>query len=625
MIYAILAIASSSFFGFEFLSLFLTKVLDVYCRIGIGSSFGIIISAWIYFISSYYVPLSFKHGCIHQWILISIGALITIIRYFLKQKSPKPVKIIPFILGVIIPGTIVSWFLYKGLLYNGKYTKGAAFGDLPFHMNLISSFAYGCNLNRKTMFSLVSPFFAGEPLSYPFIPNFYSAVLIKCFNTDMHHSIVLPSYIFAYSAFIVLTAITKIFCANDIPCIFVSYLFIFSGGLGFTRWFTKSYRDEYNIDYVHQWGGERNEYWFQSLIHIMLPQRASLFSFPICWGVILILISANDSINIGPFFAAGILVGILPQVHPHSIIALAEWGVVFAIIHFPIRSLSKMSYYISNYLALGCIALLLGFLQCLPFFDRLSHNFFKIAPIYEELPGRNYLTLWWYGLGASIVLALIHVPIICNKRQIKIYIPSIIVFLLGNIIWYQPWSLDNTKIFNATFIPIAFTGISLFFYKLIIKFDIKGAIVAFLLFVFCIASGCLAVAKMARVSYPLWSYADAPYVISKFVIERTDPSSVWITDNSHINPIVCLAGRQTLVGYRGWLISHGLDDSKRTNAIYRLRYTPDDTREIDALNVSYIAIRTNDESREIVFHPAEKSTKWRLLYKTSYYRIYKRI
>ena len=627
MLFSLLSVFSASFFGYEIISLLLRYNFDLTFRISVGSCFGVILSTWIYFIVSLYIPLTALHGLVHTILLVIVSLLLHIIGNITQKSNKKPIikhhySIFTYIIAILIPSAIVFYFIYTGLLYKGTITKGAAYGDFAFHLNLISSFVYGCNKDRKSLFDITSPFFANETLAYPFIPNFYSAVLIACFDESIHDSAVWPSLVFVIAIFWVLVELTFQFTQTEVCCCISPYLFIFTGGLGFTQWFDPKIRNEYFIDYVHQWGSHRNEYWFQTIVHILMPQRASLFSIPLAWSVICILMKCSSSKNISAFICAGLIVASLAQVQPHSIIALIEWGVSYFLLVFPFSSsYKKWKQYIVNYWSLGVVALFLGVPQFLPFFGRTKHGFFNFAPLYLEIPNRNFITLWWYGLGAFIVLALFHVFLVLNKKQIACYIPSIFVFCISNFIWYQPWGLDNTKVFNAAFIPLACAGIS-FFLKKLFCFGWKGYLISAILFAFCIASGVMAAFRIGSNEYDLWSKREQPYEIANFVREHTDPHSVWITDSGHTNPIVTLAGRQTLAGYPGWLSSHNLDPSKRMNAIHNLERNPENTNEIDKLNVSYVAIRS--WNNEINFKPPMSSHKWKLIYHTNAMKIYQR-
>jgi hypothetical protein len=51
-----------------------------------------------------------------------------------------------------------------------------------------------------------------------------------------------------------------------------------------------------------------------------------------------------------------------------------------------------------------------------------------------------------------------------TSRQFVLYIPSLVVYGITNIIRYQPWELDNTKLFYAAWIPLALPLIANFLY-----------------------------------------------------------------------------------------------------------------------------------------------------------------
>jgi hypothetical protein len=71
----------------------------------------------------------------------------------------------------------MSWIHY--LLPRGSehLTGGSVYADLPFHLNITTSFLAGCNEAAHLFSSLMSSFYAGVTLAYPFMPDFYVAVL----------------------------------------------------------------------------------------------------------------------------------------------------------------------------------------------------------------------------------------------------------------------------------------------------------------------------------------------------------------------------------------------------------------------------------------------------------------
>src|SRR5688572_22022898 len=70
--------------------------------------------------------------------------------------------------------------LSTGLLNN--------FGDLPFHISVITSFAYGNNFPPE------DPTYAGVRFTYPFISDFVSAMFLRC-GADLRQSMFIENFV----------------------------------------------------------------------------------------------------------------------------------------------------------------------------------------------------------------------------------------------------------------------------------------------------------------------------------------------------------------------------------------------------------------------------------------------
>ncbi|KAH0789361.1 hypothetical protein GPJ56_006724 [Histomonas meleagridis] len=355
-----------------------------------------------------------------------------------------------------------------------------------------------------------------------------------------------------------------------------------------------------------------------------MPQRSSLFSMPIVYSILCLLIIYGNShqIDLKSFTLIGLLVSCLPQVQAHSIIALAQWGVIYVILTFPYRKIkTQFKTYVCNYGILSIVAIVFGVPQMIPLLERTSKTsgFMKIAPIWSDSPGKNYLTYWVNALGVFFIISMLGIFVLHNK-QLKMYIAALGVFFAANFIWYQPWSLDNTKIFNAGWIPFAVALVSK---VLVMIWDKKyiGKILALPLFVLCIASGALANVKAIGASYPLWAKNADVFGFAEFV-KSTDPIAVWLTDSSHTNPVVTLGGRQTVLGNRGWIYSHGIDDSKRFYDIQRIMGDPDNVKLTDKYDVKYVAV--DKQNNEFKFAPRSDSRNWKKIYESKIFVVYNR-
>src|ERR1051325_11982571 len=64
------------------------------------------------------------------------------------------------------------------------------FGDLPFHISVIPSFAFGNNFPPQ------DPTYAGVHFTYPFLTDFISAIFVRC-GADLRQSMFLENFIVA--------------------------------------------------------------------------------------------------------------------------------------------------------------------------------------------------------------------------------------------------------------------------------------------------------------------------------------------------------------------------------------------------------------------------------------------
>jgi hypothetical protein len=614
-----LLIGSSCWLGFELVSLLICADIDVYTRVGIGMPCGVILMGWVLYIVNLHFAFSMTLGLVTLSVFVFVSFLL---RFLVKRPvSVPPVALGRLVLFVLLPTIFLCWIIVISILYNGTIVRGAVYGDLPFHLNLINACVHGCNKRRSSLFGNLSPFFAGEPLAYPVIVDFVSAIMIGCFDTPLQWAIVIPSLPFTYSLFSVLHYIVQSFSRRPVSVALAPWLFLFLGGLGWTHTFDSAVTSDPTADLVHFWGHQKYEYWFHPILHVLLPQRLSLFSMPICWSYILLLMIGRRHWKI--YFTCGLFIGLLPQVQGHSLITLLEWTFAYGFINFPWSSIKEYGKHIRLWLILATPALALSIPQLTPFVGRVvTESFWTLVPIWVD-DHRNFFRLWWYGLGVFWVIALFHCFTSLDWRQFKLYIPSLFVFVLSNVIHYQPWNLDNTKVFYNGWVPMAVAVVSHYLATLYhAKFRFSRFLSLFLA-VAAVASSIIGLFKAVRFAPNLWN-DDSVYRIAQWAIKHSDPKSVWLTDSHHNHPISCLAGRQILIGYRGWLPSHHLNDSARVEAIEALKQNADNTKLIDEFNVDYVCF-SSAETSELDFRFPAHTKKWKLVYEQVRYSVWERV
>jgi hypothetical protein len=455
--------------------------------------------------------------------------------------------------------------------------------------------------------------------------NFYSAILLRCFSTSGHAAILIPSAIFDFSLFAVLSGIVSKFSQSHKPTLFAPWLFLFTGGLGFINFLRfPKVRFAFYTDFVHHWGMNQEGSWFQTIIHVLLPQRASLHSLPIAHSIIFILMHVGDSprSRVYAFIAIGFLVSLLPQVQPHSIVACAEWGAIFALISLFPFSWRKARFMIANYAVTAGIAVCIGVPQMTPYFGRAKRGFWRISAIWREERASSLLAMWWRSLGVFFVLANFHGPSVMNIAQLRYFAPSFAVWLIGNYIIYQPWQLDNTKVFNAAWMPLALSSAS-FYLTCLWHRNFFGKILTLILLFFSCFSGLLAANMAYREAYPLWSGHDRQHELADFVRKNSPPRSIWLLDDWPAHPVTALAGRQSVLGYGGWTSSHGLWESARRSMIQGLAHSPENVAQADEFGLQFVCVRKGAQ-HGIRFPVAPNSTRWKNVYHDQSYDVYER-
>lgn len=108
--------------------------------------------------------------------------------------------------------------IYTGVLNN--------FGDLPFHLSVITSFAFGQNYPPE------DPTFAGVRFTYPFLTDFISAVFVRC-GASLRASMLIENILLAVSFVGVLHRWAWEMLRDRVAALLTPLLVLLNGGFGF--------------------------------------------------------------------------------------------------------------------------------------------------------------------------------------------------------------------------------------------------------------------------------------------------------------------------------------------------------------------------------------------------------
>ncbi|PIP23196.1 MAG: hypothetical protein COX36_04580 [Candidatus Nealsonbacteria bacterium CG23_combo_of_CG06-09_8_20_14_all_38_19] len=471
------------------------------------------------------------------------------------------------------------------------YTIGTAgvWGDWGAHNAYVSHFL------SSDKISLEHPLFVGRKFSYTFMMDFLSALLMKI-GADRISAMILPGFIFSILLIVILYYFAFRISKKESIAILAIILYLLGGGFGFNYFFQdiknlqgfseiinflKNSRIEYtNID-------KYNIHWTAFLNALLLPQRSMAMGFPLGILILSLVLIALDKKNNKFLLAAGIIASTLPTIHLHSLISICV--VVFSLIIFQ-KEKNKKTVFTKLLSFFGPIAVL-GTWQVLMLF--FPSNYHPRILLFWMAKKENGLSFWLRNLGLYLILIL-PAFFLAPKNLKKIYLCFSTLFILANIIIFQPHDYDNIKIMTYWFLLNTIL-IANFLVKIWNK-NFLAKILIFLIFPFLIFSSFLDLLHLYLHSgYQLFSKDDIK--LAEFVKKKAPSNAIFLTSDQHNHPIPALTGRQILMGYRGWLWTYGIDYGSREKDVRTMFYGGKDTKNLlKQYRVDYVVIGPSEKS-----------------------------
>jgi hypothetical protein len=366
----------------------------------------------------------------------------------------------------------------------GIFTGGSQnLGDLPFHLGAIFSFTEGNNFPPE------NPSFAGARFSYPFIADFLTACFVKL-GASARDSMFVQNVAWAFSLLVILERFVLRLTDDYVASKIAPALLFFSGGLGFIWFFgdywsqTKSFFEflnalpkDYTISDQFRWGN--------SMVVMFITQRSLLLGMPLALIVLGYLwkvfatedIEKTDSayprlpFSLSPFLA-GLLAGLLPLIHLHSLAVLFVVG-AFLFILRPEKWLTWMLF------AAGVAIIAVPELAW-----SISGSASETSKFFEwhfgwDKGDKNFFWFWFVNTGIFIPLLLAGIYLVIFPQSheeaktkqkgpkstaehsplttyhlplLYFYLPFAFLFLVSNAAKLAPWQWDNIKVLIYWFV-----------------------------------------------------------------------------------------------------------------------------------------------------------------------------
>jgi hypothetical protein len=534
------------------------------------------------------------------------------------------------------------------------------FGDLPFHLSVITSFAFGNNFPPE------DPTYAGVRFTYPFLTDFVSAVFVRC-GASLSQSMFLENYVLAISFVGLLHRWALELLKNRLAAILTPLLVLLNGGFGWVLLWSEMKRSDEGLlgalkalppsvtiipDSTWRWGN--------AISTLLVPQRGMLLGLPL--AVIVFTqwwlaegkgeagkkgkgergksakanrkkvpkgnkpVSSTPTISRLSFYtfnlsqrrmmAAGLIAGLLPLVHAHSFLVVMVVGAGIALLQWRWRD--------------WIVFFVFASLIALPQMWWSTHNSAVDAKTFferhwgwdrgEENPA------WFWLKNTGIFIPLIALAIgwrgknfLISRRLLVYYLPFTLCFIIPNLIRLAPWVWDNIKVLYYWWLASA-PLVALLLARLWQQRGVQRPI-AVVLFVMVTLAGTLDVASIVFRATEYSVFDARGIAFAEMIKEQTPPRSLIVHAPVHNHPTF-LTGRRSLLGYPGHIWTHGLVYGPRENEIKRIYAgTPDAESLLKKYQTSYVVVGPLERSNTFVND--RFFTRFDMVGEVGDYRLYK--
>ena len=340
--------------------------------------------------------------------------------------------------------------------------------------------------------------------------------------------------------------------------------------------------------------------WYTPLLAWWLPQRTIVYGFAAAVGVLVLVYAGmrGETRSWSPFVLAGLLLGVLPIVHIQTLIALAIILVVVGLMNLR-----------REWLVLAGIAIVIALPRLVqvamaghgsalagnqyPWFEpgwlAAAPDRLEVSPVnaliatgqaLRQLVNPVWWGFWTANLGLVVPLcavlllvaaatlvpgragAIAHRVIAVVPRPLFVlFAAAMVVFALCNVVVFQSWDWDNTKLLVYWYLVAGLVVGALLTASWRHRWR---SIAASLLLVSIVLTGVVVMLRFGPWT-PSADQVGGPFVIADAeergladsIAASTPAHAVFLTFGIPNDPLLTVAGRTSVLGYYGWLWSYG--------------------------------------------------------------------
>jgi len=529
---------------------------------------------------------------------ISLGGALFVSRRVRFSKLEGNVT--PLFYYIVIAVTVVvGYIFFRHILFpqgNYLFSGRSAWGDLPIHLSIISVLA------EQGTFPPEYPVFPGAHLGYPFLVNLASATL-RMLGWSLRWSILIPSWLLLFVLSGGFYFLARRFLRDRLGVALASVLFFINGGFGVAYYLEGAWKDPSKFfsifsDYANSPTNyiEHNIHWSTIVCDLLVPQRTTLAGWAVLFFVFWMLKRAMDTHDRHQYFLAGVVGGLLPMIHTHSFLGLVVVAAVWFLFFFVLSP--RKSVFFKDWLMfaipLAALAVPQVWYWTVP--QSMEGGFVRWQPGWVNQIG---IWPWFWVKNAGLAFILIFPAFFggAGRQMRRLYVGALAVFILSELVAFQPWAWDNIKLHFVWYIFTAFLVadyVSRGYYKL--PDGLSRKVLLFLVVVAFSLSGALSIGRDLVLIAPMFSTSQQE--AGEFIREQTLSDGVFLSADHHIKPISPLGGRFTYVGFHAHLWSHGIDYHERAEAVRRMFEEKENFPPLAVEHgVDYVYISDDEESK----------------------------
>ena len=457
-------------------------------------------------------------------------------------------------------------------------------GDWPVHLGIVSSFVYGQN------FPPTHPRFDGHPFSYHYLSDL-TASAMTILGMAPWDALSLHSWIGCVIVAVGLYAFGRRLLRRRGAATLFVVLFLLGGGLGWTYMLSHAAGTEdpwktfTGFIWDYRIKTEQNFQVVNMFYAFLESQRAFLYGLPIAFAVFSTLLVGvrRPAANRRLFITAGVIAGLLPLAHLSTLLAMVV-VIPLLFLLFPSR----------QWFWFGMAAVIVALPQLLTQLGggvgALSHTHFALG--WESAKdGPVWFWLKNLGLFAPLLLVALWKRDLVPPRVRRFLFAFMGIFVVVNVVAFQPWTWDNHKILVYWFLAMTLVVAALLAWAwrrwrgLAPRAAVIVAVVTMTLSgVFEDVGTFLGQSRYAMLSNDGIAFAAQ-------VRERTDQHALFVIGPENHNPDSMLTGRRIFVGYPNWLWTEGIDYEFRTAVIEQMyRDLPNAAGLFAAYDIDYISV-----------------------------------